>query len=155
MAERKKLEVTILPQNFTETQQEQARKNISAAAISATVSKIESSDGTVSAIPYTAEDGSIRYDLKVSATPVISDTEIYGTNGISAKNQGVKWTIGLSADYLSGNALDNLSGNWESSYNTLKSNSADWLKEDNDFPIIYREVKEEILSDGIDIIQTH
>lgn len=130
MAERKKLEVTILPQNFTETQQEQARKNISAAAISATVSKIESSDGTVSAIPYTAEDGSIRYDLKVSATPVISDTEIYGTNGISAKNQGVKWTIGLSADYLSGNALDNLSGNWESSYNTLKSNSADWLKED-------------------------
>ena len=85
MAERKKLEVTILPQNFTETQQEQARKNISAAAISATVSKIESSDGTVSAIPYTAEDGSIRYDLKVSATPVISDTEIYGTNGISAK----------------------------------------------------------------------
>jgi len=130
MAERKKLEVTILPQNFTETQQEQARKNISAAAISATVSKIESSDGTVSAIPYTAEDGSIRYDLKVSAAPVISDTEIYGTNGISAKNQGVKWTIGLSADYLSGNALDNLSGNWESSYDTLKSNSADWLKED-------------------------
>lgn len=126
MAERKKLEVTILPQNFTETQQEQARKNISAAAISATVSKIESSDDTVSAIPYTAEDGSIRYDLKVSAAPVISETEIYGTNGISAKNQGVKWTIGLSADYLSGNALDNLSGNWQNTYNTVTNNSGKW-----------------------------
>lgn len=126
MAERKKLEVTILPQNIEPKDQAQARKNISAAAISATISKIESSDGTVSAIPYTAEDGSIRYDLKVSAAPVISDTEIYGTNGISAKNQGVKWTIGLSADFLSSNALDNLSGNWQNTYNTVTNNSGKW-----------------------------
>lgn len=127
MAKREKLEVTVLSaQSFTEDQQANARENIGAAAISATISKIESSDGTVSAIPYTAEDGSIRYDLKVSAAPVISDTEIYGTNGISAKNQGVKWTIGLSADFLSGNALDNLSGNWQNTYNTVTNNSGKW-----------------------------
>lgn len=126
MAVRNRLEVTVLPQDFSKEQQEQARKNISAAAISATVSKIESSDGSVSAEAYTAADGSIHYNLKVSAEPVISDTVIYGTNGISAKNQGVNWTIGLSADYLSGNALDNLSGNWQNTYNTVTNNSGKW-----------------------------
>ena len=126
MAVRNRLEVTVLPQDFSKEQQEQARKNISAAAISATISKIESSDGTVSAEAYTAVDGSIHYNLKVSAEPVISDTEIYGTNGISAKNQGVKWTIGLSADYLTANALDNLSGNWQNTYNTVTNNSGNW-----------------------------
>ena len=126
MAVRNRLEVTVLPQNFSKEQQEQARKNISAAAISATVSKIESSDGSVSAEAYTAADGSIHYNLKVSAEPVISDTVIYGTNGISAKNQGVNWTIGISADYLSGNALDNLSGNWQNTYNTVTNNSGKW-----------------------------
>lgn len=126
MAVRNRLEVTVLPQNFSKEQQEQARKNISAAAISATVSKIESSDGSVSAEAYTATDGSIHYNLKVSAEPVISDTVIYGTNGISAKNQGVNWTIGISADYLSGNALDNLSGNWQNTYNIVTNNSGNW-----------------------------
>lgn len=126
MAVRNRLEVTVLPQNFSKEQQEQARKNISAAAISATVSKIESSDGSVSAEAYTATDGSIHYNLKVSAEPVISDTVIYGTNGISAKNQGVNWTIGLSADYLSGNALDNLSGNWQNTYNIVTNNNGNW-----------------------------
>ena len=126
MAVRNRLEVTVLPQDFSKEQQEQARKNISAAAISATISKIESSDGTVSAEAYTAADGSIHYNLKVSAEPVISDTVIYGTNGISAKNQGVNWTIGLSADYLTANALDNLSGNWQNTYNTVTNNSGKW-----------------------------
>ena len=126
MAVRNRLEVTVLPQDFSKEQQEQARKNISAAAISATVSKIESSDGSVSAEAYTAADGSIHYNLKVSAEPVISDTVIHGTNGISAKNQGVNWTIGLSADYLTANALNNLSGNWQNTYNTVTNNSGKW-----------------------------
>lgn len=39
MAVRNRLEVTVLPQNFSKEQQEQARNNISAAAVSATVSK--------------------------------------------------------------------------------------------------------------------
>lgn len=90
-----------------------------------TVSEIKSTD-TVTATPHTAPDGTIYYELE--AAPEVSDTEIYGENGISAKNQGTKWTIGLSADYLSANALDNLSGNWQSTYNTVKTNSAEWNK---------------------------
>lgn len=34
--------------------------------------------------------------------------------------------ISISAEYLSANALDNLSGNWESTYKTVETNSADW-----------------------------
>lgn len=90
---------------------------------SKTVSEIKSTD-TVTATPHTAPDGTIYYDLE--AAPEVSDTEIYGENGISAKNQGTKWTIGLSADYLSANALNNLSGNWQSTYNTVKTNSSVW-----------------------------
>ena len=90
---------------------------------SKTVSEIKSTD-TVTATPHTAPDGTIYYELE--AAPEVSDTEIYGENGISAKNQGTKWTIGLSADYLSANALNNLSGNWQSTYNTVKSNSSVW-----------------------------
>ena len=90
---------------------------------SKTVSEIKSTD-TITATPYTAPDGTIYYELE--AAPDVSDTEIYGENGISAKNKGTKWTIGLSADYLSANALDNLSGNWQNTYNTVKSNSAEW-----------------------------
>ena len=129
MAEkRNKLEVTVLPQNFTQGQQNQARTNISAAAIINTVSEIKSSDGTVSATTGRNPDGSLYYNLKVSATPIISDTEIHGNNGISAKKEpnSVIWNIGLSADYLSANALTNLSGNWQNTYSAVSSNSASW-----------------------------
>lgn len=129
MAEkRNKLEVTVLPQGFTPEQQNQARTNISAAAIANTVSEIKSSDGTVSATTGRNPDGSLYYNLKVSATPIISDTEIHGNNGISAKKEpnSTTWNIGLSADYLSANALTNLSGNWQNTYSAVSSNSASW-----------------------------
>ena len=92
---------------------------------SKTVSFIKSTD-TVTATPHTATDGTIYYEL--AAAPEVSDTVIYGENGISAKNQGTKWTIGLSADYLSANALNNLSGNWQNTYSAVSSNSATWNK---------------------------
>ena len=66
MAEkRNKLEVTVLPQNFTQGQQNQARTNINAAAITNTISEINSSDGTVSATTGRNPDGSLYYNLKV------------------------------------------------------------------------------------------
>ena len=37
-------------------------------------------------------------------------------------------TYQLNGDYLSANAFDNLSGNWESTYDTVNSNSATWEK---------------------------
>ena len=52
---------------------------------SKTVSEIKSTD-TVTATPHTAPDGTIYYELE--AAPEVSDTEIYGENGISAKKQG-------------------------------------------------------------------
>lgn len=133
MAERKKLEVTILPQNFTETQQEQARKNISAAPMSdvsslsaKTVTKING-DECLSVTTARNPDGTIEYSLSVTAQP--TDTRIQGKDGVYASrvsgDEGL-WTVGLSGKYLSANALNNLSGNWQGTYNTVNSNSAKW-----------------------------
>lgn len=72
---------------------------------SKTVSEIKSTD-TVTATPHTATDGTIYY--KLQAAPAVSDTIINGKNGISSTNQGTIWTIGISADYLSANALDKI-----------------------------------------------
>lgn len=88
-----------------------------------TVTQIKSTE-TVTATPHTATDGTIYYELE--AAPEVSDTVIYGENGISAKNQGTNWTIGLSSDFLSANALNNLSGNWQNTYNSVLNNSAKW-----------------------------
>ncbi len=45
----------------------------------------------------------------------------------AGKGIGVdKHVISITADYLSANALDNLSGNWESTYKTVETNSAKW-----------------------------
>lgn len=90
---------------------------------SKTVSVIKSTE-TVTATPHTAPDGTIYYELE--AAPEVSDTIIKGENGISATNQGTIWTIGLSAKYLSANALNNLSGNWQNTYSAVSSNSATW-----------------------------
>ena len=90
---------------------------------SKTVSEIKSTD-TVTATPHTAPDGTIYYELE--AAPEVSDTVINGENGISATNQGTKWTIGLSADYLSANALNNLSGNWQNTFTAVTANSSVW-----------------------------
>ena len=83
MAERKKLEVTILPQNFTETQQEQARKNISAASMSdvsslsaKTVTKISGDECLKVTSARNPVDGTIEYSLSVTAEP--TDTRIQG-----------------------------------------------------------------------------
>ena len=88
-----------------------------------TVNEIRSTE-TVTATRLSASDGTIYYELE--AAPEVSDTVIYGENGISAKNQDTKWTIGLSADYLSANALDYLSGNWQNTFTAVTANSAEW-----------------------------
>lgn len=75
------------------------------------------------------------YQLKLSAgdgidinqtTNVISVTgEITpysGGNGIQVQDH----VISISANYLSANALDNLSGNWENTYNTVSTESGNW-----------------------------
>ena len=90
---------------------------------SKTVREIKSTD-TVTATPHTAPDGTIYYELE--AAPEVSDTVIKGENGISATNQDTVWTIGLSANYLSANALDNLSGNWQNTFTAVTANSSVW-----------------------------
>ena len=81
----------------------------------------------LSAYVEVAADGTRKYRIDVA--PQISDTIINGKNGISAKKEGTStWNIGLSADYLSANALNNLSGNWQNTYSAVSSNSATWNK---------------------------
>lgn len=139
MAERKKLEVTILPQNFTETQQEQARKNISAAPVSdvsslsaKTITKING-DECLSVTSARNPDGTIEYSLAVTAEP--TDTRLQGKDGVyTSRVQGDEglWAVGLSGKYLSANALNNLSGNWENAYKAVSAYSGDfasWKKE--------------------------
>ena len=92
-----------------------------------TITEIEG-DSCLAVSSTTAEDGTIKYKLSVTAEP--TDTTLVGENGIYAKrnhNEG-EWAIGLSSDFLSANALDNLSGNWQNTYNTVCSYSADWQK---------------------------
>jgi len=51
------------------------------------------------------------------------DTAFYSAGeGLALNNH----TFSISAKYLSANALDNVSGNWNSVYNTVSSNSAKW-----------------------------
>lgn len=84
-----------------------------------------------------------QWNLFVNPTPIVTDTSLTGENGITAHTTDVsgQWIIGLeinSANYIKKipniledvDALTSKSANWESSYNTLKSNSGDWLKED-------------------------
>lgn len=52
--------------------------------------------------------------------------DIRGGNGIGVNYGDNTISLSVSADYLSANALNDLSGNWESTYNTVLSNSADW-----------------------------
>ncbi len=81
----------------------------------------------LSAYVEVADDGTRKYRIDVA--PQISDTIINGKNGISAKKEGTStWNIGISANYLSANALNNLSGNWQNTYSAVSSNSATWNK---------------------------
>lgn len=52
--------------------------------------------------------------------------DIRGGNGIGVNYGDNTISLSVSADYLSANALNDLSGNWESTYNTVQSNSANW-----------------------------
>ena len=143
MAERKKLEVTILPQNFTETQQEQARKNISAAPMSdvsslsaKTVTKING-DECLKVTSARNPDGTIEYSLAVTAEP--TDTRIQGKDGVYASRvQGDEglWTVGLSGKYLSANALNNLSGNWENAYKAVSAYSGDFASWKREYELV-------------------
>ena len=55
------------------------------------------------------------------------DTTYVGINGIEIdKTDPEHPTIGISADFLSANALDNLSGKWEDVYNTVNEASGRW-----------------------------
>lgn len=90
-----------------------------------------------------------QWHLFVNPTPIVTDTSLTGENGITAHTTDIsgQWIIGLesnSANYIKKipdilddvDALTSKSANWESSYNTLKSNSGDWLKEDDITPLI-------------------
>jgi len=58
-----------------------------------------------------------------SAQTTAWDVDEYtGIDPIKVENH----EISLTADYLSANALDNLSGNWESTYKTVETNSGKW-----------------------------
>ena len=52
--------------------------------------------------------------------------DIRGGNGIGVNYGDNTISLSVSADYLSANALNDLSGNWETTYNTVLSNSANW-----------------------------
>lgn len=63
---------------------------------------------------------SIDNDNVISVTGEI--TPYSGGNGIQVQDH----VISISANYLSANALDNLSGNWENTYTAVNTNSANW-----------------------------
>ena len=63
------------------------------------------------------DEKTVVYTIKV--TP--GEIDIAGTSGISAKQTGNTWTIGLSADFLSANALDILSAYYKKSETSAAS----------------------------------
>ena len=89
-----------------------------------TVTQIDTS-GPLTAATALLPDGTVKYLLDCS--PEIPQTIIHGKDGIYAEHLTTsEWNVGISAKYLSANALNELSGNWQSTYNTVKSNSSNW-----------------------------
>ena len=89
-----------------------------------TVTQIDTS-GPLTAATALLPDGTVKYLLDCS--PEIPQTIIHGKDGIYAEPYKTsEWIVGISAKYLSANALNDLSGNWQSTYNTVKSNSSIW-----------------------------
>lgn len=101
----------------------------------------------------TATDAGVKtFGISMTAEPVVTDTTLSGYNGIAAALDGNisgQWNVGLTQDmldkidaklyssaaeilyqakgnYLSSNALDNLSGNWQDTFSAVSSNSAAW-----------------------------
>lgn len=89
-----------------------------------TVTQIDT-EGPLTAATDVLPDGTVKYLLHCA--PEIPQTIIHGKDGIYAEHlETSEWNVGISAKYLSANALNDLSGNWQSTYNTVKSNSAEW-----------------------------
>jgi hypothetical protein len=88
---------------------------------------VSSTDKNVTITPD-FKDGVAYYDISFTADPIVSDTNIFGVDGVRARwdSSTSAYYIGVSAKYLSANALNNYSGNWQNTYNTVKANSAKW-----------------------------
>lgn len=63
--------------------------------------KVVSTNESVSIEKIVKSDGTVEYNLGVSVKPVVSDTKIIGSNGISARETApATYTIGVSGDYV-------------------------------------------------------
>lgn len=124
MSKRNRLEVTVLEQEFTQAQKEQALENIGALSAGKIITELKT-DNNLTATSAKKEDGTIEYYIKANVSASATPTIINADNGISAELQpdSVTYNIGLSSDFLSANALNHLSGHWESAYDTLTSNN--------------------------------
>lgn len=69
--------------------------------------KVVSTNESVSIEKTVKSDGTVEYNLGVSVEPVVSDTKIIGTNGISARETApATYTIGVSGDYVKTETLN-------------------------------------------------
>lgn len=69
--------------------------------------KVVSTNKSVSIEKTVKSDGTVEYNLGVSAKPIVSDTNIIGTNGISAQETApATYTIGVSGNYVKSEALN-------------------------------------------------
>ncbi len=69
--------------------------------------KVVSTNESVSIEKTVKSDGTVEYNLGVSVEPVVSDTKIIGTNGISARETApATYTIGISGDYVKSETLN-------------------------------------------------
>ena len=63
--------------------------------------KIKSSDGSVEIKGGVQPDGTFEYNIQVSAKPVVSDTKIYGGEGIKVVPEGsATYRVSVSGDYV-------------------------------------------------------
>lgn len=69
--------------------------------------KVVSTNESVSIEKTVKSDGTVEYNLGVSVEPVVSDTKIIGSNGISARETApATYTIGVSGDYVKSETLN-------------------------------------------------
>jgi hypothetical protein len=68
--------------------------------------KVVSTNESVSIEKTVKSDGTVEYNLGVSVEPVVSDTKIIGSNGISAQETApATYTIGVSGNYVKSETL--------------------------------------------------
>lgn len=69
--------------------------------------RIKSLDGSVEIKGGVQPDGTFEYNIQVSAEPVVSDTKIYGGDGIKVDPEGsATYRVSVSGDYLKPDALN-------------------------------------------------